>query len=562
MAPYARGLAKLSAIGWRTEESIMGMVEIGVAIAAAVVLFLFGIEHFSAEIQAISGSRFRKFLARGTNNRFAGFGLGAMVTAVIQSSTATSVIAVGLVNAGVLTYRQSLGVLFGANVGTTVTAQLVALKLTDFAPWLILVGFLAGFLPFRWKIFGKSIFYFGIVFFSLELVSMYVEPLKSDPTLLAALSSLDSVWMGILVGAVFTALVQSSSVATGVAIVLMSQGALSLEAAIPLILGANVGTTATTLLAAARLDTSARRTAVSHALYNVLGVVLFLPFIGTLGRGLQTMGMSGAPALAAAHFIFNLTSAGVFLALLEPFARLVERLVPDEDEEIQPLPLLQASVFDSEDRGRQAVLEWTAKVVQAQRAGYVAAVLALETQDASIASRASRLASMVDFGLGEASQVVRVVSAGEISTELSEAVLRFVITVDHLRQMQDSLSDLEAIAERLERVHGRLSIDGLLEIQRVYPAFAKLMDLLVESLQSDAPEASEALQRAQFDTQDLVQESYRRFLVIVRKTNEGGELADFLSIHQRLRTKIAALSAYVESGVAVPNRVVDDRKAN
>lgn len=537
----------------------MGAIEIGVAVAAAVVLFLFGIEHFSAEIQAISGSRFRKFLARGTSNRFAGFGLGAMVTAVIQSSTATSVIAVGLVNAGVLTYRQSLGVLFGANLGTTVTAQLVALKLTDFAPWLILVGFVAGFLPFRWRIFGKSIFYFGIVFFSLELVSMYVEPLKSDPTLMSALSSLDSAWMGILVGAVFTALVQSSSVATGVAIVLMSQGALSLEAAIPLILGANVGTTATTLLAAARLDTSARRTAVSHALYNVLGVLMFLPFIGVLGRGLQAAGLSGAPALAAAHFVFNLTAALVFLALLEPFARLVERLVPDEAEEIQPLPVLHGVVFDSEDRGRRAVLDWAAQVVRAQRAGYVAAVLALETQDTSIKSRAARLASMVDYGLGEASHVVREIPAGEFSTELSEAVLRFVITVDHLRQMQDSLGDLEAISERLERVHGRLSIDGLLEVQRVYPMFAKLLDLLADSLESDAPEAIVTLQTAQFDAQELVQESYRRFLVIVRQTNEGGELADFLSIHQRLRTKVAALSSYVESGVAVPNRVVEDR---
>jgi len=137
----------------------MGELQIAIAVAAAVVLFLFGIEHFSAEIQSISGRRFRRFIAKGTNNRFAGFTLGAAVTAVIQSSTATSVIAVGLVNAGVLTFRQSLGVLFGANVGTTVTAQLVAMKLTDFAPVLILAGFVAGLLPFKWKIFGRSIFY-------------------------------------------------------------------------------------------------------------------------------------------------------------------------------------------------------------------------------------------------------------------------------------------------------------------------------------------------------------------------------------------------------------------
>ncbi|MCB9677908.1 MAG: Na/Pi cotransporter family protein [Alphaproteobacteria bacterium] len=533
----------------------MGEIDIAVAVAAAVVLFLFGIEHFSAEIQSISGQRFRQFLARGTNNRFAGFGLGAAVTAVIQSSTATSVIAVGLVNAGVLTFRQSLGVLFGANVGTTVTAQLVALKLTSFAPWLILVGFVAGLLPFRWKIFGKSIFYFGIVFFSLELVSSAVEPLKEHPALLSAMASLDSVWMGILVGAVFTALVQSSSVTTGVAIVLMSQGALQLEAAIPLILGANIGTTSTALLASAQLDTSARRTSLSHALYNVIGVVLFLPLLPLLGRGLEAAGLSGAPALAMAHLVFNLSAAALFLALLEPFARLVERLVPDDNIEVEPIPGLTPEVFLAGEvggDGHRAVLHWAQHVVLAQRDAYVAAVLAIETRDRAIDSRSRRTSALVDYALEEAAHLTRRVSGGEISEPLSEAVLRFVVTVDHLRQMQDSIGDLQAISTRLDREHGRLSIDSLLEVQLVYPVFAKGMEQLGDYLGTVDPAALEALDVADDEAQVLLQEAYRRFLVLVRKRNESGELADFLSIHQRLRTKIAAFTTYLESGVAVP----------
>lgn len=262
----------------------MQPLEIGFAVATAIVLFLFGIEHFSAEIQAVSGERFRRFLAKGTSNRLAAFFLGAAVTAVIQSSTATSVIAVGLVNAGVMTFRQSLGIIFGANVGTTVTAQLVALKLTDFAPGLILVGFVVGFLPFRTRIFGRSIFYFGLVFFSLNLVSAAVLPLKENEMIRSVLASLDGNVMGVLVGAVFTALVQSSSVATGVSLVMLSQGALTFEQALPIMIGSNVGTTITSLLASASLDTSARRTAVSHMLYNVLGAAAFLPFLTPFGR--------------------------------------------------------------------------------------------------------------------------------------------------------------------------------------------------------------------------------------------------------------------------------------
>ncbi|MEZ4321766.1 MAG: Na/Pi cotransporter family protein [Myxococcota bacterium] len=530
----------------------MGEIQIAVAVAAAVVLFLFGIEHFSAEIQAVSGQRFRQFLARGTDNRFAGFALGATVTAIIQSSTATSVIAVGLVNAGVLTFRQSLGVLFGANVGTTVTAQLVALELTAFAPWLILFGFVVGMLPFRWKMFGRSIFYFGIVFFSLELVGASVEPLKENPTLLSAMSSLDSVWMGLLVGAVFTALVQSSSVTTGVALVLMSQGALELQAAIPLILGANVGTTITSLLAAAQLDTSAKRTALSHTMYNVLGVALFLPLLGVLGTVLERMGLSGAPALAMAHLIFNLSAAALFLAALEPFARLIERMVPDDTEAVEPIAVLSPVAFASDDRGARAVREWAAHVLGVQQRGYVASVLALETLDRSIENRARRMGSIVEYALDEASHVIQRVSDGEISAELSESILRFVVTVDHLRQVQDSIADLEGIHARLERRHGRLSIDALVEVQQVYPRFAKSMDELSAYLREPSDAGRAGLEDADRELQEHVQAAYRRFLELVRQSHESSELADFLSIHQRLRTKIAAFADYVHAGTAVP----------
>lgn len=537
-----------------------GELQLVFAVAAAIILFLFGIEHFSKEIQSVTGERFRRFLARGTSNRFGAFALGAAVTAVIQSSTATSVIAVGLVNAGVVSFRQTLGVIFGANVGTTVTAQLVALKLTDFAPGLILVGFITGLLPFRWRMFGRSIFYFGLVFFSLDLVASAVAPLKTDPHAVAFLGAIRGTLPGVLAGAAFTAIVQSSSVTTGLAIVLLGEGVIDFEQALPLILGANIGTTATALLAAASLETGARRTALSHALYNVIGALVFLPFLGPFAASLEALEFEPAATLATAHLVFNLVTAAIFLAALTPFAALVARILPDEPEiePIRPLPVREFA--EGSLAGSAAVRRWAAAVVRTQQAAYVATVLALETRDKKITNRARRLTSIVDFALEEASALVRVLSSGEPDVERSEAVLKLVITIDHARQLQDSLGDLLRVGDRLERMHARFSIDSLIEVQSVYPVCGKLLGALADLLAATDDQAvRQALAEAEADAEDALQKAYRRFLDLVRKIEERGELADFLSIHQRLRTKVHAFSRYLTHGSAVPPRTAEPR---
>jgi phosphate:Na+ symporter len=536
----------------------MDELEIGVAVAAGIILFLFGIEQFSKEIQAVAGARFRRFLAKSTQNKFAGFALGAGVTAVIQSSTATSVIAVGLVNAGLVTFRQSLGVIVGANVGTTVTASLVALKLTDFAPTLILFGFVAGLLPFRWRVFGRSIFYFGLVFFSLSMVSTAVAPLRGSPEVAELLAGLSNPLVSLLAGAAFTALVQSSSVTTGLAIVLLQQGAIDLEQALPLILGANIGTTITAAIASARFDTSARRTAVSHGLYNIIGALLFLPIIGPFGEALGILNLDDAKTLAVAHFGFNVITAVAFLAILTPFSRLVERIVGDDADDEEPVdPLPEAAFGESAVAGRAAVRGWAAELVRVQRRCYTAAVLGLETQDRKIDNRAQRLHQMVEYAIEEATELVRGLTQGEPEEEHSSAVLKLVVTIDHARQLQDSFGDLMKISKRLDKQHTRFGIDSLLEVQAVYPICAKLLETLADVIETpDEEDARVAMARAEVAAEAALQRSYVRFLELVRKLDERGELADFLSIHQRMRTKVHAFGRYITSGKAVPEPIV------
>lgn len=297
-------------------------------ILAAVMLFLYGLQGFAREVQAHGQQTLQAWFGRITRNRFGGFLLGAVSTAVVQSSSAVSSIAVALVGSGVIPFRQSLAVLFGANVGTTVTAWLVAFKLTGLGPIFIVIGGLLSMVPGRAPMVGKALFYFGFIFFSLGLISQSLEPLQASPAFAAWLQVIENPLAGILAGMVITLLVQSSSVTTGLIIVLVQQGLMTAEVAIAVVIGSNLGSTGTALLASLPLQHEARRAAVANLLFNVGGLLLWIPFIPWLARAIVEAIETPAMAVAMAHVLFNLSTALVFLVLLKPFAAGMDRLMP------------------------------------------------------------------------------------------------------------------------------------------------------------------------------------------------------------------------------------------
>lgn len=298
------------------------------AVLATVILFLFGLEGFSKEIQHVGQRRLQSWLGRLTANRFSGFALGAGFTALVQSSSAVTALTVSLVDAGIVSFASSLAVLIGANVGTTATAWLVSLKLTGIGPVFIVLGTALGLVPGPWKVAGRSVFYFGFIFFALDLVADSLAPVKDSPRLLEWLALAASPLLGALIGAVLTALVQSSSVVAGLAILLVQQGALSIEAAVAIIIGANAGTTVTGLLASIPMRPPARRTALANLLLNLGGVFLFLPFTGPLSRWVTDLAPSPGIAVALAHLFFNLGVAIIALPLVGPLARWLTPAAP------------------------------------------------------------------------------------------------------------------------------------------------------------------------------------------------------------------------------------------
>jgi Na/Pi-cotransporter len=300
------------------------------SIISAIVLFLYGLEAFSQEIQTVGGETVKNWLGRLTQSRWRAVLLGALATAIVQSSSAVTALTVALVDAGTMSFRSSLGVLLGANIGTTSTAWLVSLKLTSIGPFCIVFGTVLSALPTRFKILGKAAFYFGFIFFSLDVVSFTLKPLAQNPVFAEALSRSSTPLMGLLAGMLITAIVQSSSITTGLSILLVQQNVLTATAAIPIVIGANVGTTATALVASIKMQRTARRVAVANLCFNVFGVLLFLPFLGRFAAKVVEFAGEPGMAVAWAQLIFNVVMTLAVLLLLRTFQRHLERFDASE----------------------------------------------------------------------------------------------------------------------------------------------------------------------------------------------------------------------------------------
>ncbi len=324
-----------------TQSLAFGTIAMG--LFGGLALFLSGMEQMSQALKAVAGEGMRSVLANLTRNRFMAAGTGAFVTAVIQSSSVTTVLVVGFISAGIMTLTQSVGVIMGANIGTTITAQIVAFKVTKYALLLVAVGFSLDFFSKREKLrlYGSMLMGLGLVFFGMSLMSDATKPLRTFEPFIELMRSMDHPLLGILVAAAFTALVQSSSATTGIVIVLAGQGFITLEAGIALAFGANVGTCVTALLATLGKPRAAKQAALVHVLFNILGVLLWVAFIDDLARAVRAIspaaeGLDGGARLAAetprqianAHTAFNLANTALFIWFTGPLAALVQKILP------------------------------------------------------------------------------------------------------------------------------------------------------------------------------------------------------------------------------------------
>ncbi len=336
-----------------------------------------GMKIMSEGMQKAAGDGLRKTLNVLTSNRFMALAVGFFVTAIIQSSSATTVMVVGFVNASLMKLTQAIGVILGANIGTTVTGWIIAFKVLKLSFPLIAVGVFIRFFTKseKWRYIGEILFGFGLLFLGMLTMKAGVAPLRESQAFIDFFTKVDgagvvSILLGVAIGAVATLVVQSSSATTGIIIVLASQGLINFEGAAALIMGENIGTTITAILASIGGNYHARRAAVAHTLFNVLGVViallLFYPFvklvevmvpgisnftIKTAEQAAQYGAAIGtkpliSPHIAMAHTVFNIGNVLIFVGLVPFLARVCEKIIPEPKKE-RELRILDFSHIDS-----------------------------------------------------------------------------------------------------------------------------------------------------------------------------------------------------------------------
>ncbi|NEU05714.1 Na/Pi cotransporter family protein [Clostridium senegalense] len=303
-------------------------------------LFLYGMTMMGDGLENAAGDRLKSVFDKITSNPVKGVLTGAIVTGIIQSSSATTVMVVGFVNAGLMNLYQATAVIMGANIGTTITAQLIAFKMDFLAPLCLAIGAMIVLFSKnnKKKQIGNIVLGFGILFLGLDLMKNAMSPLADSPIFTTLILKLQGkVLLGVLLGAVMTAVIQSSSASTGILVALASTGALPLSVAIPILLGSNIGTCVTAMISSIGTSRTAKKAAVIHLLFNVIGTLIFIGFATQLANVVQTITPGNDAAavkrqIANAHTIFNVINTFLLIWFIKPLVALVNRLIPGEDE--------------------------------------------------------------------------------------------------------------------------------------------------------------------------------------------------------------------------------------
>ena len=502
------------------------------ALLGGTALLLYGVRLVGEGLQRAAGTRLRHVLSTLTGDRFRALLVGAGVTAVLQSSSATTVMLVGFASAGLLTLRQTIGVILGADIGTTVTVQLLAFNLLGFAPLVVFLGWLV-FVAFGGtvKYIGQAILGFGFLFLGMKLIADGTVPLKQS----ALFGDLFAALVGqplllLLLAAVFSALVRSSAATIGIGLSLATSGLLNLDGAMPIIFGANIGTAATALVAAVGANAEARRVAAAHAIFKVVGVLIFLPlsvYFADLVR--QTTG-DPARQIANAHSLFNLLVALLFLPFTRFAADLFTRLIPDTGRHELGAMYLNPNVLDTPavalGQAVREVLRMGDAVLQSLRE----AITVFERDDDQLMREVIRRDDLIDRLEEDIKQYVVKLGEKALTEEQSQRESALLFTVVNLEEIGDVIEkELMELAEKKIRGHYRFSAQGWQEIIDIHTKVVENLELALSAVATQDHSIAEKVVRHKSNI-NLMERRLRQ--THMQRLHEGlRETIDTSSIH-------------------------------
>ncbi|EAL16417.1 sodium-dependent phosphate transporter [Bacillus cereus G9241] len=453
-------------------------------------IFLFGIKYMGDGLQQAAGDRLRDILDRFTTNPLMGVLAGMLVTVLIQSSSGTTALTVGLVSAGFMTLRQAIGVIMGANIGTTVTAFIIGIKIGEYALPIMAVGAILLFFFKNKKVhsFGQVIFGFGMLFFGLELMSTGMKPLRSLESFQELMISMsDNPILGIVVGTVFTLIVQSSSATIGILQELFGQGAIDLQASLPVLFGDNIGTTITAVLAAIGTSIAARRAALVHVIFNIVGTIIFtillVPFTSLIQYFQTSLNLNPEMTIAFAHGTFNVTNTIIQFPFIAVLAWIVTKIIRGEDSSINFKPQHLNPIF-IEQSPAIALTEAQKEIIRMAEFsldGLKEANQFLNTQDKKHADMATQLEGAINNLDKKITEYLVLLSEKPLSPTDSEKHSVLAGVVGDIERVGDHVENLVELVDFQISNRVSLSDEALAELN-------EMLELTISTLQ-DAVEA-------------------------------------------------------------------------
>lgn len=470
-------------------------------------LFLFGMQMMSNGLEAAAGNRMQKILERLTSNRFLGVLVGAGITALIQSSSATTVMVVGFVNSGMMTLKQAVWIIMGANIGTTITGQLIALDIGAIAPLLAFLGVATAMFIKNKQIqhYGHIVAGLGILFIGMEFMSSAMVPLRESPVFVNMVTKFSNPLVGILTGAVFTAIIQSSSASVGILQALALSGVIGLPSAVYVLFGQNIGTCITAILASIGTNRNAKRTTIIHLMFNIIGTIIFT--LVCMTTPLTTLVASFTPDNAAAqianmHTLFNITTTLLLIPFGTQLADLAVRILPEHPSEkeegfhlkyITPIAHARENQIGASSIAVHNVGNELARMAEMVTKNISESFTSIQKGSTEYLDSVSQREEYVDFLNKEISSYISTILTQEENSKDSPVIIgAFFKICGNLERISDHAMNICEYSKRMEEEHRSFSDMAVVEIENMKSTCLEAMSYF-KTMEPFSPETLDKL---------------------------------------------------------------------
>lgn len=520
----------------------MELFSITAQILGGLALFLFSINRLSSTLKKIAGVRLKQILQKATASRLLGAATGTLVTFFVQSSSITVLLLLGMVNAGVLNLRQSVYVILGSEIGTTITAQIVAFKVKMLFYPLLLIGFLVLSLARKEKYrnFGEILFSLGLIFLSMKLMTDGSRPLQDFPLVIDAFTTFGtSPYLGILIGAVFTSITSSSSATTSLIIAMGMEGVIDLQSGIALMIGANIGTCTLELIAAIGTNITARRTGMAQFLINIIGALLFYPFIAAFAEIVSHTAQELPRHLANAHTLFNITVSLVLMPFAGLLIKILERIVPGRersesenygilDERFLKVPAL-ALIEAEEEINRMAAI--TREMLKTARQAFLQ-----RNKDAmKVVQESERTVDLIHEKVGN---YLNRISTIMLSEEDRKKKISYVHAIGDIERIADYAENLAEYAVQKDVI---FSAAALKEIEKLFDTTEQIYSVAINTLKQRRKSLVLDISRME-ESVDLLKKQYRKDFMQRMETDRLAPVKD--AMYPRILQDLGRISGH------------------